>query len=158
MMSVARRACALVLALAGVHIRGVRAESPMQPADLEGRQGGLVGLELQGLSRAHTAATQYATTAPACDEAHSVAADGTAEAYADLSPTLRDAFTLDGRKDMWILPDCVAVLEELRDLECVPSDWPEWLWCKWTKAYGQPSPHLMPVRPFEYSTAWEGVV
>jgi len=150
-------------------------ESPMQPADVYGEQGGIVGLE--SMPGYKPAPTQYATLAPACTAEHtfdemymlsnSIAPGGAAEEsssaagpYAGLPPALVAAFTLDGRRDLWILPDCPTVLDILRPLSCIPPQWPDWLWCKWTKGggvgYGQALPQMMPVRRFEFETAWSG--
>ena len=132
---------------------GVRSESPMMPADFEGRHVGGIGDELVPSSRLMSSEFEYATVAPPCANE-----DGAAEAT--LPTIVQDAFTLDGQTDMWSLPPCRAVLDYIRSQPCVPAAWPDWLWCLWMQGGdeggGRPYSYMMPLRRLAYETAWEG--
>jgi hypothetical protein len=117
----------------------------MLPLELDGPVQGGVGEETLPLRTMRSSAFEYATAAPSC------AADLSHTVY-DLPEAIRDAFTLDGAVDMWRLPECATVLEQMRSFACAPRTWPEWLWCRYSRGgdegYGQSVPHMMPVRPF----------
>ena len=108
-----------------------RGESPMQPGD-----GISTGVEV-GLERFESpwlAPQEYATHAPLCDASAPLLQQYRADApFEGLPQVLIDAFTKDGRRDLWLLADCPAVLEAFKPLACVPPHFPQWLWCKQTK-------------------------